>query len=159
MSDVNIPAEGASAPDLCLPDQDRKETCLKDLRGSWIVLYFYPRDNTPGCTIEAKEFTEVMNEIANMDAEVIGVSPDSVESHCSFIEKHELKIRLLSDLDKVALQAYGAWREKKLYGREFMGVVRSTFLIDPEGKIAKVWPNVKAKGHAEKVLESLKELW
>ena len=146
------------APEFCLPNQDGVEICLRDLKGKWIVLYFYPKDNTPGCTTEAKEFSELIDEFEKLGAIVIGISPDSPKKHCNFIEKHNLKVTLLSDEEKKVLKAYGAWGKKKMYGREYEGVIRSTFIIDPNGEIVKEYKNVRAKGHAKKVLEDLKEL-
>ena len=148
---------GKKAPDFCLPDQDSNEVCLEDFRGKWIILYFYPKDNTSGCTREAIDFTEHLDEINSLNAVVLGVSPDSVKSHVRFREKHGLKVTLLSDPEHKVLETYGAWQLKKMYGREYYGVVRSTFLIDPEGKIAFIWPKVKVKGHVEAVIEKLKE--
>jgi len=146
------------APEFCLPNQDNVEICLRDLRGKWIVLYFYPKDNTPGCTTEAKEFSELLDEFENLDAIVIGISPDSPKKHCNFIEKHDLSLTLLSDENKEVLKAYGAWGKKKMYGKEYEGVIRSTFIIDPDGNIVKEYKNVRAKGHAKKVLEDFKNL-
>ncbi len=150
--------EGKKAPEFCLPDQQGKEHCLSDYKGKWVVLYFYPRDNTPGCTTEALEFTALLEEFEKLNAVVIGISKDSVDSHKRFVEKHGLKVILLSDPEKKVIENYGVWQLKKRYGKESYGVVRSTFLIDPEGNIAKVWRNVRAKGHAQKVLETLKQL-
>ncbi len=149
---------GQKAPEFCLPNQDEVEICLRDLKGKWVVLYFYPKDLTPGCTTEACEFTEAMPAFEDLDAVILGVSPDSPEKHRKFIEKKDLKITLLSDENKEVLKAYGAWGPKKLYGREYEGVIRSTFLIDPEGKIAAVWPKVRVKGHVEAVKAKLEEL-
>ena len=149
---------GDKAPDFCLPDQDDKEVCLKDLKGKWVVLYFYPKDNTSGCTKEAIGFTENKKEFEKLGAVILGVSPDSTKSHRNFIAKKELNITLLSDTEHKILEMYGAWQLKKMYGREYYGVVRSTFLISPEGKVAFIWPKVKVAGHVEKVLEKLKEL-
>ena len=146
---------GDAAPDFCLPDAEKRRVCLRDHRGKWVVLYFYPKDNTKGCTMEALEFTAAEEEFSGRGAVVIGVSPDSPESHTRFIEKHDLGITLLSDTEKETLTSYGAWQRKKRYGREFMGTVRSTFLIDPEGKIAYIWPKVRAAGHAEAVVGKL----
>ncbi|EDM23501.1 thioredoxin-dependent thiol peroxidase [Caminibacter mediatlanticus] len=146
------------ASDFCLPNQDGVEICLRDLKGKWVILYFYPKDNTPGCTTEAKEFSELIDEFEKLGAVVIGVSPDSPKKHCNFIEKHGLKITLLSDEEKKVLKEYGAWGKKKNYGREYEGVIRSTFIIDPEGNIVKEFRNVRAKDHATKVLEELKKL-
>ena len=146
------------AVDFCLPNQDGVEICLRDLRGKWIVLYFYPKDNTPGCTTEAKEFSELIDEFEKLNAVVIGISPDSPKRHCNFIEKHDLKVLLLSDEEKKVIKESGAWGVKKMYGKEYEGVIRSTFIINPEGEIVKEYKKVKAKGHAAKVLEDLKEL-
>ncbi len=146
------------APKFCLPNQDETEICLRDLSGKWVVLYFYPKDNTPGCTTEACDFTNELEEFEELDAVILGVSPDSPKKHRNFIEKKDLKITLLSDEDKSVLKAYGAWGLKKNYGREYEGVIRSTFIINPEGEIAHEWRNVRVKGHVEKVKEKLKEL-
>ncbi|MRI59237.1 MAG: thioredoxin-dependent thiol peroxidase [Epsilonproteobacteria bacterium] len=149
---------GQKAPEFCLPNPDETEICLKDLRGKWVVLYFYPKDNTPGCTTEALDFTAHLEEFEKLGAVVLGVSPDSCESHKKFIEKKGLKVTLLCDPNKDVLKKYGAWGIKKMYGKEYEGVIRTTYLIDPEGKVAAVWPKVRVKGHVEKVLEKLKEL-
>ena len=149
--------EGSTAPLFCLKDQNGKEVCLKDLKGKWTVLYFYPKDNTSGCTLEAKDFTCAAEDFANEGAQIIGVSPDSEDSHLKFIGKHELNLTLLSDTEKVSLEAFGVWKKKSMYGREFMGVERSTFLIDPEGKIRKEWRKVKVEGHVDEVLSELKK--
>jgi peroxiredoxin Q/BCP len=146
------------APEFCLPETKGEEICLKDLRGSWVVLYFYPKDNTKGCTLEALMFTDAKPEFDEMGAKVLGVSPDSLASHSKFKEKHELTIELLSDTEKKVLEDYGVWQMKKMYGREYMGVVRSTFLIDPEGKIAHLWRKVRVNGHIDAVKEKLREL-
>ena len=149
---------GTKAPEFCLPNQDENEVCLRDLKGKWIVLYFYPKDNTPGCTTEACDFTANLPAFEDLDAVVLGVSPDSPKRHRNFIEKKELGITLLSDEDKKVLEEYGVWQLKKMCGREYMGVVRTTYIIDPEGKIAEVWSNVRVKGHVDKVRERLAEL-
>jgi peroxiredoxin Q/BCP len=149
---------GQKAPEFCLPNQDSEEICLRDLRGSWVVLYFYPKDNTPGCTTEACDFTEALPDFTDLGATILGVSPDSVKKHQNFIAKKELKITLLSDEDKETLTAYGVWQLKKNYGREYMGVVRTTYLIDPDGNVAHVWPKVRVKGHVEAVKAKLAEL-
>ncbi|MBN1591979.1 MAG: thioredoxin-dependent thiol peroxidase [Candidatus Coatesbacteria bacterium] len=146
-----MPEKGDNAPEFCLPNHEGKEVCLKQFKGSWVVLYFYPKDNTSGCTKEALEFTELKSRFAGMGAAIIGISPDSVESHRKFREKHALTISLLSDPEHKVLESYGVWQLKKMYGREYQGVARSTFLIDPEGKVAEVWRKVKVKGHAEAV--------
>ena len=149
---------GDKAPEFCLPDQDGREVCLKDFRGKWVVLYFYPRDNTSGCTREAIDFTEHIDEFHRLNCEVIGVSKDSVRSHRNFADKHGLKVILLSDPEHRVIEQYGAWKLKKRYGREYYGTQRSTFLIDPEGIIRHIWPNVRVKGHVEDVLNRLREL-
>ncbi|MBN2016839.1 MAG: thioredoxin-dependent thiol peroxidase [Candidatus Cloacimonetes bacterium] len=149
---------GDRAPDFTLKNQSEEDVSLSEYAGSWLVLYFYPKDNTSGCTLEAKEFTCLVDDFSDLNAMVIGVSKDSIKSHNNFIEKHDLGFELLSDPEHEVMEKYGVWQIKKLYGRMFMGVVRSTFLISPEGEIAHVWYKVKAKGHAEKVLETLKEL-
>ena len=149
---------GDYAPDLELPDSDGNIVTLKELKGRWVVLYFYPKDMTSGCTIEALDITF---EKAGFDAEgavVLGVSADSQESHLKFSEKNHLKHTLLSDTEKQTLEAYSVWQTKKLYGREFKGIVRTTFLIDPKGFIIYIWPKVKVKGHAQEVLNKIKEL-
>jgi len=149
---------GDTVPDFCLPNQDEEEICLRDLKGKWIVLYFYPKDNTPGCSTEAQDFTAALKDFEGLDAIVLGVSPDSPKKHRNFIEKKELKITLLSDEEKEVCQLFGVWQLKKNYGREYMGVVRSTFIIDPDGKIAAKWEKVRVKGHVEAVKEKLAEL-
>jgi peroxiredoxin Q/BCP len=149
---------GTKAPEISLPDQDDKVVKLAELRGRWVVLYFYPKDDTPGCTVEACDFTAGLKDFEGLDAVVLGCSPDSPESHRKFIAKYKLKIRLLSDPEHKALTRYGAWGEKNMYGKVSMGVIRSTVIIDPAGKIARHWPKVKADGHAEQVRAALLEL-
>ena len=149
---------GNKAPDFTLPDQNDSPVSLGDFRGKWVVLYFYPRDNTPGCAAEACDFTDSLADFSGLKAAVLGVSPDSTKSHRSFIEKQNLEITLLSDPEHKVLKAYGAWQKKKMYGKEYWGVIRSTFLIDPEGKTAHVWPKVSVKGHVAEVKEKLVEL-
>ena len=149
---------GSPAPKFTLQDHDETELSLSELKGSWIVLYFYPRDDTPGCTVEACEFTEGIAAFDEMDAVVLGCSPDPPETHRKFIAKHDLKLRLLSDPDHGVMEAYGAWGEKNMYGRVTVGVIRSTVIIDPDGVIAHRWKRVKAKGHAAKVRERLEKL-
>lgn len=153
-----MPEVGEKAPEFCLPNQDEAEICLRDLKGKWIVLYFYPKDNTPGCTTEACDFTALNAGFESSGAVVLGVSPDSPKKHRNFIEKHDLGITLLCDESKEMMQGYGAFGTKKMYGKEVQGVIRSTFIINPEGSIAHVWKNVRAKGHVEKVKEKLLEL-
>jgi peroxiredoxin Q/BCP len=149
---------GDLAPNFCLPDKDNKEVCLKDFKGKYTIVYFYPADNTPGCTTEAIGFTDILPEFQKLDATVVGVSPDSPASHAKFIEKKNLKVILLSDEEKEVLKKYGAWGPKKFRGKSYIGVIRSTFLIDPEGKIAHIWPKVSVNGHAEEVKNKLAEL-
>ncbi len=149
---------GDAVPDFCLPNQDEEEICFRDIKGKWIVLYFYPKDNTPGCTTEALEFTEALPDFEGLNALVLGVSPDSPKKHRNFIEKKGLKITLLADEEKEVCQLFGVWQLKKNYGREYMGVVRSTFIIDPDGKIAAKWEKVRVKGHVEAVKEKLAAL-
>ncbi len=142
----------------CLKDFEEKEHCLDNFKGKWVVLYFYPKDNTSGCTKEAIGFTELKEEFEKLNAIIIGISPDSPKSHKRFIEKHNLNILLLSDPEHQILEKFGAWQLKKMYGREYYGVVRSTYLISPDGEIVAEWKKVKVKGHVEAVLEKLKEL-
>ncbi len=145
------------APKFCLPDKNDSRHCLDDYAGKWIVLYFYPKDNTSGCTREALDFTEMKDAFEKEGAMIIGISPDSTKSHDKFIEKHNLDILLLSDIEKEVMKEYGVWQLKKNYGREYMGVVRSTFLINPEGEIVEKWEKVRVNGHVEKVIERLKD--
>jgi len=154
----NIPQVGQPAPDFSTPDQNGNSVILDDLSSEWIVLYFYPKDDTPGCTTEAKDFTELYQDFSALGAKILGVSPDSGKSHCKFISKHNLSITLLSDPEHILTEAYGAWQLKKFMGKEYMGVARSTFLISPDKIIAYTWPNVKTKGHAQAVLTKLQEL-
>jgi thioredoxin-dependent peroxiredoxin len=133
------------APGFSLPDHGGQAHNLADLKGKWVVLYFYPKDNTPGCTNEAIDFTEAVDEFTSMGAVILGVSPDSSKSHVNFINKHNLKITLLSDPEHVMMVDYHAWGMKKNYGKEYEGVIRSTYLIDPEGTIAHSWNNVKVR--------------
>ena len=149
---------GDKAPEFCLPDKDDRQVCLKDFSGRWVVLYFYPKDQTPGCTKEACEFTERLGDFVNLSAAVLGVSTDSTASHRKFAAKYKLTFDLLSDPEHETIAAYGAWQPKKLLGKEFMGTVRSTFVIDPTGKIAYVWPSVNPWGHANEVRNKLAEL-
>ncbi len=149
-------AEGQPAPDFRLLDQDAHEVTLSSLRGTPVVLYFYPKDDTPGCTREACAFRDARVEYQAAGAHVIGVSPDSPDSHKKFAEKYELNFPLLADPDKQVCQAYGVWKEKNLYGKKSMGVERTTFVIDAQGTIRKIFPRVKVDGHSEAVLASIK---
>ena len=147
---------GAIAPDFTLPNQDSVPVSLRDFRGKQVVLYFYPKDNTPGCTRQACAFAGAYGEFAALDAVVIGISKDSPASHQRFVEKYSLPFLLLADPELTAIQAYGVWQEKKLYGKVSMGVVRTTFLIDREGRIQKVMPKVKPDTNAAEVLACLR---
>jgi len=149
---------GSPAPDFSLPDASGNMVSLSTFRGSWLILYFYPRDNTSGCTLEAVDFTDRVNDFKTLRASILGISPDTVDSHRKFIEKQGLGITLLSDSDRRVVKEYGVWQIKKLYGKESYGVVRSTFLIDPEGIIRQVWEKVKVNGHADEVMESLRKM-
>ena len=149
---------GDAAPDFTLIDTEETELSKQSLLGQWVVLYFYPKDNTPGCTTQACDFTSALDAFTALDAVVLGVSPDSPKSHRRFIDKHSLRVRLLCDPEHTAMVAYGAWGTKKNYGREYEGVIRSTALIDPEGNLAHFWTKVRAKGHAEVVRATLAEL-
>lgn len=157
MLDTNEIREGGPAPRVALKDQDGSEITLEGLGGRWVILYFYPKDNTSGCTREALEFSERREELERLGASVLGVSPDGEKSHRNFISKQGLDITLLSDTDHSAIEAYGAWKLKKLYGREYHGVERSTFLIGPEGTIRRIWRKVKVKGHVDEVKRALIE--
>ncbi|MGC9365548.1 MAG: thioredoxin-dependent thiol peroxidase [bacterium] len=148
---------GKSAPLFCLKDSEQNKVCLKDFRGAWVVVYFYPRDNTRGCTLEAQDFTLNLKKFKKLNCPVIGISPDSVSSHQKFVEKYKLKLILLSDPEHQVLEKYQVWQKKKMYGREYWGVVRSTFLINPQGKISHVWTKVKVPGHVDEVLHTLSE--
>lgn len=150
--------EGKKAPAFTLESSSGAKTSLKDHRGKWVVLYFYPRDNTPGCTIEAQEFRDAKGELAKRDAVVLGVSKDSIASHEKFAAKYALDFALLSDPEGAVLEKYGAWGEKNLYGKKSMGILRTTVLIDPAGTVRKVFPKVRVKDHVEKVLAALDEL-
>ena len=143
----------ASAPlDIIIQDQNDQPITLRDLLGKWVVLYFYPRDNTPGCTTEACSFRDANQELKQLGVEVIGVSKDSAKSHQKFAEAHQLNFPLWSDSKHALLEAFGAWGEKKFMGKVFMGILRSTFLINPEGVIVKTWEKVTPKNHAAEVL-------
>jgi peroxiredoxin Q/BCP len=149
--------EGDSAPDFTLSTDKGDSVSLKDLAGRYVVLYFYPKDNTPGCTTEACSFRDFWGEIEGEGAVVLGVSTDSVQSHQRFRDRHGLPFTLLSDADHQVTEAYGVYGPKKMGGREFLGVTRTTFLIGPDGRLIKVWPKVKPEGHAEEVLAWLRE--
>jgi len=149
---------GDKAPEVTLPNQDGIEISLRDFEGKWVVLYFYPRDNTPGCTTEAREFTQYLPDFDGLNAVILGVSPDSPKKHANFIAKKGLLITLLADENKEICKKYGVWQLKKMCGKEYMGIVRSTFLISPEGKIEAVWQKVRVKGHVVAVKQKLEEI-
>lgn len=151
-------AEGAAAPDFSLAADDGSEVTLAGLAGSPVVLYFYPKDDTPGCTREACAFRDRRAELAALGAKVLGVSADNVASHGKFRDKYELNFPLLADTDHQVAEAFGAWREKNMYGKKSWGIQRSTFLIDAHGKVAKVWKKVNVDGHDEEVLTALRRL-
>lgn len=151
-------SEGHPAPDFTLPDQDGNPVSLSGLKGKPVILYFYPRDATPGCTTEACDFRDSRADYEAAGAVVLGVSPDSVESHRKFAGKHELPFTLLADPEKEVIQAYGVWKEKNMYGKKSMGVERTTVLIDGKGVVRKIFPKVKVAGHVAEVLDALKSL-
>jgi peroxiredoxin Q/BCP len=150
--------EGKKAPAFTLTRDDGTKVKLSDLKGKPVVLYFYPRDDTPGCTKEACAFRDRADEMRKLGATVLGVSPDTVASHQKFRDKYELNFPLLADTDHAVAEKYGAWREKNMYGKKSMGVQRSTFVIDGEGKVAKVWKRVQVDGHDQQVIDALQSL-
>jgi peroxiredoxin Q/BCP len=149
---------GKKAPAFSLESSDGGKVKLADLAGKPVVVYFYPRDNTPGCTTEANDFRTAMPQFKKLGVTVVGISKDSIASHCKFRDKYELNFPLLSDPDGKMLEAYGAWGEKNMYGKKMMGIIRSTVLIDDKGKVAAVWPKVSVKGHVDAVLDAAKAL-
>ena len=149
---------GQPAPNFTLPTDDGKTIDLAKLKGGPVVVYFYPKDDTPGCTVEAIDFTRLAPEFLKTGARIIGISPDSVADHCAFRDKHKLGVTLAADEEKQAANAYGVWVEKTNYGKTYMGIERTTVLVDAKGRIAKVWRKVKVDGHALKVLEAVKAL-
>ena len=152
------PAVGTKAPAFKLPSDDGETLSLADFKGRKLVLYFYPRANTPGCTREAIDFSGLRAQFAKAGTDILGISADPVSAQGAFKKKHKLKIGLLSDETRKVIEAYGIWGKKSLYGKSFMGIVRSTFLIGPDGRIARVWPKVKVAGHAAEVLEAARAL-
>jgi peroxiredoxin Q/BCP len=152
------PVVGKLAPDFTLVDNNRQNVTLSNFRGKWVVLYFYPKDDTPGCTLEAKDFTTLMSEFQKLNTEILGVSDDSIQSHCDFIDKHELQVRLLSDPNHKVMELYGAWVRSSLGNFNYGRVIRTTMIIGPDGTIRGYWPEVIAQGHAERVLSRLAEL-
>jgi peroxiredoxin Q/BCP len=154
---MSTPEAGDVAPDVALPDETGTVRHLAEQRGRWTILYFYPADDTPGCTTEACQFRDLNELYSDTGADVWGVSPDGGSSHRKFKEKFDLPFTLLSDVDHDVANRYGAWAEKTNYGKTYMGIVRSSYLIDPDGRIARAWPKVKADGHAAEVLSALEE--
>jgi thioredoxin-dependent peroxiredoxin len=154
---MSIPEAGDPAPDIALPDETGTVHRLADQRGRWTIVYFYPKDDTPGCTVEACEFRDANETIHERGADVWGISPQGAQSKRAFREKFGLPFILLADTDHAVADAYGAWVEKVNYGKTYMGVARTTFLVDPEGRIAHAWPKVKPEGHAAEVLAALGE--
>ncbi len=150
--------DGHPAPDFKLPDETGNMVTLSELKGAPVVLYFYPKDDTSGCTAQAKDFSCLADSFKAVGAHLIGVSPDSSATHVKFIAKHDLAVRLLADEEKTAADAYGVWVEKSMYGKKYMGVERSTFLIDKAGRIAQSWRKVKVPGHADEVFAAVKLL-
>ncbi|GMX61034.1 thioredoxin-dependent thiol peroxidase [Paenibacillus elgii] len=148
---------GQPVPDFTLTAGNGENVTLSQFRGKYVVLYFYPKDMTPTCTEESCQFRDYNAQFENLNTEVIGISPDDLKSHGKFAAKYELPFLLLSDLDHEVCELFGVWQLKKMYGREYMGVVRSTFVIDPQGKLVREWRGVRIKGHVEQVLEAVKE--
>ncbi len=146
---------GDKAPEFALPDISGSTVRLKDFRGKGVVLYFYPKDFTPGCTKEACSFNDALTSIRQRGATVLGVSADNIESHRKFAQKHGLQFQILSDPEKKVIRAYGVWQRKSLYGRTFMGIVRTTFVINSGGKVRAIFPKVRVEGHADEILKSL----
>ena len=149
--------ENSKAPNFKLPSSNNKDFELNKSLKKYLVIYFYPRDNTPGCTNEAKDFSKLYKEFKKLNSEIIGISKDNIESHNKFISKFKIPFQLLSDEKIIALKKYEAWGEKSMYGKKFMGIKRTTVLINPKGKIIKIWNNVKVTDHAKEVLNLLKE--
>ncbi|MAG59809.1 thioredoxin-dependent thiol peroxidase [Candidatus Woesebacteria bacterium] len=149
---------GQTSPSFALPDQDEKKHRLSDYRGQWVLIYFYPKDDTPGCTKEACGIRDNFSEFGKLDVKVVGISADSPARHKKFAEKYDLPFTLLADEEKKVLGKYGVWARKKMMGREYMGILRTSFLVDPKGKIAKIYENVKPEGHAEEILKDLAQL-
>ena len=150
--------EGSKAPSFNLTASTGEKVKLSDFSGQWLILYFYPKDNTPGCTTEANEFQAALPRFRRAGAAVVGVSKDSIESHCKFADKYKLKFPLLSDPEGTAIEKYGAWGEKNMYGKKITGILRTTVIVDPAGKVARVFPKVRVKGHVDAVLATLLEL-
>ena len=146
------------APDFNLPSTSKDKYSLKDSIGKYVVIYFYPKDDTPGCTIETNDFNKLLSKFKKLECEVYGISKDNLKSHDKFRDKYKIKFDLLADEELTVLKKYKVWGKKKFMGREFMGIIRTTFLIDKKGKIIKIWENVKVKDHAKDVLETIKNI-
>ena len=150
--------EYIKAPDIRLPSTDNTEYLLKKSIGNYVIIYFYPKNDTPGCTLETNDFDKFLPDFRKLNCEVYGISKDNLNSHIKFKEKYKIKFELLSDLEKKVLKKYKVWGKKKFMGREFIGVIRSTFLIDKKGRILKIWNNVRVKDHAKEVLDTLERI-
>ena len=150
--------ENTKAPIFKLPSTNKKEYSLKDSIGKYVIIYFYPKDDTPGCTIETNDFNKLLPKFKKLNCEILGISKDNLKSHNKFRDKYKIKFDLLADEEIKVLKKYKVWAKKKFMGREFMGIVRTTFLIDKKGKIIKIWSNVKVKDHAKEVLETLQNI-
>jgi len=150
--------ENTKAPIFKLPSTNKKEYSLKDSIGNYVIIYFYPKDDTPGCTIETNDFNKLLPKFKKLNCEILGISKDNLKSHDKFKHKYKIKFDLLADEELKVLKKYKVWGKKKFMGREFMGIIRSTYLIDKEGKILKVWDNVKVKDHAKEVLKTLQNI-
>ncbi|MBL7646387.1 MAG: thioredoxin-dependent thiol peroxidase [Candidatus Hydrogenedentes bacterium] len=157
-TDATVPPVGKKAPTFTATSHTGEKVRLSQFKGRYVVLYFYPKDNTPGCTVEAREFRDAHEDFLAANAVVLGVSPDSAASHCKFMERFELNFTLLADESHALAEAYGVWVEKSMYGKTFEGIQRSTFLIGPDGTLIQAWPKVKAEGHAGQVLKYLSGL-
>jgi peroxiredoxin Q/BCP len=144
------------APSFTLDGSDGNKVSLEDMKGKWVVLYFYPKDDTPGCTIEARDFSSKKDQFESLNCEILGVSQDTIEKHCKFIDKYKLKIKLLTDSDGEVCKKYGVLVEKNMYGKKYIGIERTTFLLNPDSVIVKVWNKVKAEDHADEVANYLK---
>ncbi len=150
--------ENTKAPIFNLPSTNKEEYSLKDSLGNFVIIYFYPKDDTPGCTIETNDFNKLLPKFKKLNCEILGISKDNLKSHDKFRDKYKIKFDLLADEELKVLKKYKVWAKKKFMGREFMGIVRTTFLIDKKGKIIKIWKNVKVKDHAKEVLETLQNI-
>jgi peroxiredoxin Q/BCP len=150
--------EGKAAPAFTLTSDEGDKVSLASLKGKYVVVYFYPKDDTPGCTLEAQGFNKARAQFDKLEAAVLGVSKDSIESHCKFRDKYALKFPLLSDPDAKVIEKYGAWGEKNMYGKKSMGIIRRTVVIGPDGKVKKIFPKVKVDGHVTAVLDTIKQL-